>query len=80
MHYLRNQTENYCAEAKHTEQERGREEEMGGADGRGRRQRIGVCVCVNRKEVGKRKGGFTCMEALLGREQRGWIYIDIGGA
>ena len=66
MHYLRNQTENYCAEAKHTEQERGREKEMGGSGGRGERKTVDRCV--NRKEVGKRKGGFTCIDTQLDRE------------
>lgn len=76
MHYLRNQTENYCAKAKHTEQERGREREMGGAGGRCVRQG-GSCgyACVNRKEAGKREGGFTCIDALLdSKKEDGYLY------
>lgn len=61
MHYLRNQTENYCAKAKHTEQERGREKEVGGAGG----GEDSGYTCVNREEVGKRKGGFTCRDTLI---------------
>ena len=53
MHYLRNQTENYCAEAKHTEQER-RGAWWGRREGwRGRRQWIGVREIERRWERGK---------------------------
>lgn len=38
MHYLRNQTENYCAEALHTEQEREGGREDSGQVGKGREE------------------------------------------
>lgn len=28
------------------------------------------CVCVSRKEVGKRKGGFTCKDMLSDRKRK----------
>lgn len=68
MHYLRNQTENYCAETKHTQ--RRREKETGGAR---EVREIGVCV---RKEVGKRKGGLTCMDVMPDKG-KGWRGIDL---
>lgn len=39
---------------------------MGGSGGRGERKTVDRCV--NRKEVGKRKGGFTCIDTQLDRE------------
>lgn len=36
---------------------------MGGVDGRVREETVDRCV--NRKEVGKRKGGVTCIDMLL---------------
>lgn len=55
-----------------------REEEKGRWVGR----EGGVCVgggcgyaCVNRKEVGKREGGFTCIDALLdSKKEDGYLY------
>lgn len=67
MHYLRNQTENYCAEAKHTEQKRGRRVEWKG--GRGRRQWIGVWI-ERRWERGKEESPVQiCCWIWKGKEE-----------
>ena len=75
MHYLRNQTENYCAGAKHTERserekgeeresrrEKGEEREREGGRMKGKRQWIGEWV--GRLEEGRGKGAFTGMDEL----------------
>lgn len=64
MHYLRNQTENYCAEAKHrAERERG-----GGWGRREEEKTVDRCVC-EQAGGGREKGGFTCMDILPNRKE-----------
>lgn len=44
---------------------------MGGVEGRAGEKTVDRCV--NRKEVGKRKGGVTCIDMLLDMKREGRV-------